>query len=105
MSKNNEKQVNSHHQDSNVNSQAKSNINPAENSCGCGGEEDSKNYINSAENSCGCDEDSKNEPDKQDTCEIGESCSTCGCEEGLLEEKEQIWDRKPLLIISTSAIL
>ena len=44
----------------------------------------------------------KNEPD---TCEIGESCSTCGCEEDLLEEKEQIWSRKPLLIISTSAIL
>ncbi len=44
----------------------------------------------------------KNNPD---TCEIGESCSTCGCEEDLLEEKEQIWGRKPLLIISTSAIL
>ncbi|MDO9045672.1 MAG: cation-translocating P-type ATPase [Methanobacteriaceae archaeon] len=103
MSKNNEKKTNSHHQDSNVNSQAKNNINSTENSCGCGCDEDSKSNINSAENSC--DIGSKNEPDKQDTCEIGESCSTCGCEEGLLEEKEQIWDRKPLLIISTSAIL
>ena len=103
MSKNSEKQTNSLHQDSNMNSQAKNNINPTENSCGC--DEDSKNSINPTENSCGCDEDSKNEPDKQDNCEIDESCSTCGCEEGLLEEKKQIWGRKPLLIISTSAIL
>ena len=40
-----------------------------------------------------------------DTCEIGTSCSTCGCEEDLLEEKEQLWNRKPLLIISSSAII
>ena len=122
MPKNNEKQTNSHHQDSNMNSQAKNNLNPTEKSCGCGCDDDSKNYIGSADNSCGCeddsknnlnatdnscgcDTDSKNDSDKQDTCEIGESCSTCGCEEGLLEEKEQIWNRKPLIIISTSAIL
>ncbi len=57
---------------------------------------------NENEDCCGR-EDSSNKD--TDTCEIGESCSTCGCEEDLLEEKEQIWDRKPLIIISTSAFL
>ncbi|HEX7467189.1 MAG TPA: cation-translocating P-type ATPase, partial [Methanobacterium sp.] len=54
---------------------------------------------------CGCTEDSFAKKVELDTCEVGESCSTCGCEAGLLEEKEQLWNRKPLLIISTSAIL
>ena len=40
----------------------------------------------------------------KDLCECC-ICSTCGCEEDLLEDKEQIWNRKPLLIISTSAII
>ena len=57
---------------------------------------------NENEDCCGR-EDSSNKD--TDTCEIGRSCSTCGCEEDLLEEKEQIWDRKPLIIISTSAVL
>jgi Cd2+/Zn2+-exporting ATPase len=105
MPKNNEKQINSHHQDSNMNHESKNNLNPAEKSCGCGCDDDSKNNLNASDSSCGCEEDSKNESYKQDTCEIGGSCSTCGCEEGLLEEKEQIWGRKPLIIISTSAIL
>jgi Zn2+/Cd2+-exporting ATPase len=53
---------------------------------------------------CGCSEDSK-EKESQDNCQIDSSCATCGCEEDLLEEREQLWDRKPLLIISTSAVL
>jgi Cd2+/Zn2+-exporting ATPase len=54
---------------------------------------------------CGCEEDSPKTQVEPDTCEIGTSCSTCGCEEDLLEEKEQIWNRKPLFIISSSAIV
>ena len=63
MTKTNAKHINSYHKDSNVNSQAKNTINTNkkdEESCGCG-----------------CEEDSKIEIDKQDTCEIGGSCSTC----------------------------
>ena len=41
----------------------------------------------------------------EETCEIGHSCSTCGCEDDLLEEKEQIWDKKPLIIITSSVVL
>ena len=53
-----------------------------------------------------CDSDIEHTTkEKKDTCEVGESCSTCGCEAGILEEKEQLWSRKPLLIISISAIL
>jgi len=53
---------------------------------------------------CRCSEDSTNKK-KHDTCEVGSSCSTCGCEEDLFEEKEQLWNRKQLLIISTSSII
>ncbi len=38
-------------------------------------------------------------------CDTGSSCSGCGCEENLLEEKEQLWDRKPLIFISASSII
>jgi Cd2+/Zn2+-exporting ATPase len=58
-----------------------------------------------SEETCGCAGESSGKKVEPDTCEIGTSCSTCGCEEDLLEEKEQLWDRKPLLIISSSAIL
>ena len=68
-------------------------------SCGC-----SEDHTEKTEDSCGCSGDSADN-EKQDTCELGDSCSTCGCEEDLLEEKEQIWDRKPLLIITTSAVI
>ncbi len=57
MSKNSEKHNNSLHPDSNVNSQAKNNLNPTEKSCGC--DEDFKNNLNPTEKSCGCDEDFK----------------------------------------------
>lgn len=49
---------------------------------------------------CGCEDE---------TCHVNEDNSnvgpTCGCEEDLLDEKEQLWDRKPLMIITLSGIL
>ena len=59
------------------------------------------------EDSCGCGCDvhpvlGHGEEKHTDTYETGHSC---GCEEDILEEKEQLWNKKPLLIISTSGIL
>lgn len=52
---------------------------------------------------CGCEDDNCHEPN-EDTCNLGPTCG-CGCEENLLEEKEQLWARKPLMIISISAVV
>ncbi len=49
---------------------------------------------------CGCEDETCNLND--DNCNVG-TCG-CGCEEDLLEEKEQLWDRKPLMIITLSGI-
>jgi len=54
---------------------------------------------------CGCSDDDASVKESSDTCSIDSSCATCGCEEGLLEEKEQLWDKKPLMIISSSVVL
>ena len=62
----------------------------------CEDGEDHTEKIEEKIDNCGIEE-------TKDLCESG--CSTCGCEEDLLEDKEQIWNRKPLLIISTSAII
>ena len=80
-------------------------------SCDCG--EDHNEKIREKVDNCGmeetndltgCSED-PTDKEKHDTCEVGSSCSTCGCEEDLFEEKEQLWNRKQLLIISTSSII
>jgi len=80
-------------------------IEEKENSCGC--DEDSSNEkkdtCENEDDSCGCDEDSSNE--KKDTCENEDDSCGCGCSEGLLEEKESLWNRKNLFIIITSAVL
>lgn len=52
---------------------------------------------------CGC-EDETCDGTNDDNCSVASTCG-CGCEEDLLEEKEQLWDRKPLMIISLSAII
>ena len=62
----------------------------------------------STEHTCNseCEDEIKDKQGKdKETCEIRSSCSSCDCEENLLEEKEQLWDRKPLIIISSSAII
>ncbi|UTB32660.1 MAG: HAD-IC family P-type ATPase [Methanobacterium sp. ERen5] len=49
---------------------------------------------------CGCEDETCN---VNDSCNVGPTCG-CGCEEDLLEEKEQLWNRKPLIIITLSGI-
>jgi len=52
---------------------------------------------------CGCD-DENCDGTNDDNCSVAPACG-CGCEEDLLEEKEQLWDQKPLMIISLSGII
>jgi len=52
---------------------------------------------------CGCD-DKNCDGTHDDNCSVAPACG-CGCEEDLLEEKEQLWNRKPLMVISLSAIV
>lgn len=52
---------------------------------------------------CGCGCEDENCDLKEDNCNAGPTCG-CGCEEDILEEKEQLWDRKPLMIITLSGI-
>lgn len=77
-------------------------------SCNCTEESSQTNTDKENQEPCsyGCKDELTSDviEDSDKSC-ASNTCSSCGCEEDLLEEKEQLWDRKPLLIISAAAII
>lgn len=66
-----------------------------------------KNNKQKTDETCRCDNEGNNGKQGITTCEIEDADDSleCRCSEGLLEEKENLWNRKNIFIIITSAIL